>query len=106
MRAAVNFGQAFENAVAQELRASGHESIYYFNKTKVGEVDFLIDAPGKPEALPIEVKPGKRSHSHAALDHLLDVKNYHPQKAIVLHTTKVEADGKISYLPIYMAGLL
>lgn len=106
MRDTVNFGQAFENAVAQELRASGNENIYYFNKAKVGEVDFLIDAPGRPEVLPIEVKSGKSSHAHAALDHLLDVKNYHLKKAVVLHTDNVESDGKITYLPIYMAGLL
>ncbi len=106
MRDAVNFGQAFENAVAQELRAAGHKAIYYFNKAKVGEVDFLIDVPGKPEVLPIEVKSGKNSHAHAALDHLLEVANYHLEHAVVLHVENVESDGKVTYLPIYMAGLL
>lgn len=106
MRDSINFGQAFENAVAQELRSAGHENIYYFNKTKVGEVDFLIDATGRPEVLPIEVKSGKNSHAHAALDHLLEVENYHLDRAVVLHTDNVEIDGKITYLPIYMAALL
>lgn len=106
MRDAVNFGQAFENAVAQELRAAGHEAIYYFNKAKVGEVDFLVDAPDRPEVLPIEVKSGKNSHAHAALDHLLEVKNYHLECAVVLHVGNVEIEGKVTYLPIYMAALL
>lgn len=106
MRDAVNFGQAFENAVAQELRAAGHKAIYYFNKAKVGKVDFLIDVSGKPEVLPIEVKSGKNSHAHAALDHLLEVANYHLEHAVVLHVGNAERDGKVTYLPIYMAGLL
>ena len=36
----MNLGAVFENAVAQELRAHGHERLYYFNKRGVGEVDF------------------------------------------------------------------
>lgn len=69
-------------------------------------MDFLIDVPGKPEVLPIEVKSGKNSHAHAALDHLLEVANYHLEHAVVLHVGNVESDGKVTYLPIYMAGLL
>ncbi len=106
MRDAVNFGQAFENAVAQELRAAGHRQLYYFNKAKVGEVDFLIDATTKPEVMPIEVKSGKNSHSHAALNHLLLVENYHLEQAVVLHTGNIELADKITYLPIYLAGCL
>ena len=106
MRDAVNFGQAFENAVAQELRAAGRRGLYYFNKAKVGEVDFLVDVEGAPEVLPIEVKSGKNSHAHAALDHLMDVENFHLKRAVVLHIGNVEAVGKVTYLPIYTAGLL
>ena len=64
----MNLGAVFENAVAQELRAHGHERLYYFNKRGVGEVDFMIDAAGAPYVVPIEVKSGKSSKRHAALD--------------------------------------
>ncbi len=102
----VNFGQTFENITAQELRANGRPSLYYFNKTKVGEVDFLIEDRREPVVIPVEVKSGKNSHAHAALNHLMDVKNYHLDRAVVLHRQNVEKDGKVLYLPLYMAGLL
>ena len=102
----VNFGQIFENITAQELRAHGRSSLYYFNKTKVGEVDFLIEDRREPIVIPVEVKSGKSSHAHAALDHLMDVKNYHLDSAVVLHRQNVEKDGRVLYLPLYMAALL
>ena len=102
----MNLGAVFENAVAQELRAHGHERLYYFNKRGVGEVDFMIDAAGAPYVVPIEVKSGKSSKRHAALDALLGVKNYKLEGAIVLHRGNLEQEGLITYLPIYMAALL
>ena len=102
----INFGQVFENVVAQELRAHGRESLFYFNTTKVGEVDFLIEARHTPDVLPVEVKSGRYSTKHAALDRLLQVENYGLDKAVVLHTGNISQDGAITYLPIYMAGLL
>ncbi len=102
----VNFGQVFENVTAQELRAHGRSALYYFNKTKVGEVDFLIEGRREPIVIPVEVKSGKSSHSHAALDHLMEVENYHLEKALVLHRENVEAEGKMLYLPLYMTALL
>lgn len=105
-RDSINFGQVFENAVAQELRAHGHESLYYFNKARVGEVDFLIEQPLSVDVLPVEVKSGKNSTRHAALDRLLSVKNYSIPRAVVLHTGNVDARGSVDYLPIYMAAFL
>ena len=102
----MNFGQIFENITAQEMRAHGRPSLYYFNKTKVGEVDFLIEDRREPIVIPVEVKSGKSSHSHAALDHLMDVKNYHLGKAVVLHRENIEEEGRTLYLPLYMASLL
>ena len=102
----VNLGMAFENAVAQQLRSSGHERLYYFNKRNVGEVDFLVDDLRSGEVIPVEVKSGGSSHRHAALDNLLQVKNYHLRKAFFLHDGNVERDGAITYLPLYMSGLL
>ena len=102
----MNLGAVFENAVAQELRAHGHERLYYFNKRGVGEGDFMIDAAGAPYVVPIEVKSGKSSKRHAALDALIGVKNYKLEGAIVLHRGNLEQEGLITYLPIYMAALL
>ncbi len=102
----MNLGSVYENAVAQELRAHGHESIYYFNKRGVGEVDFLVEEDRSPLVMPIEVKSGRNSHRHAALDALIGVKNYKFEGAIVLHTGNLEENGAITYLPIYFAAFL
>lgn len=102
----VNFGQVFENAVAQELRAHGRNNLFYFSTPKVGEVDFLIEDGRTVEAVPIEVKSGRYSTKHAALDKLLTVENFNLGRAIVLHGANVFREGKIQYLPIYMAAFL
>lgn len=101
----VNFGQALENVVAQELRAHGRDA-HYFNSKGGGEVDFLLESPTTVDVVPLEVKSGKSSRSHAALDHLMRVKNYKLDQAIVLHPFNVEQTGKVTYLPIYMVALL
>ena len=67
----------------------------------MGEVDFIIDR--EDSAVPIEVKSGNDYRKHAALDHLLE--NYKFEKAYVLYPGNTENEGKITYLPIYMAGL-
>jgi predicted AAA+ superfamily ATPase len=103
---AVNFGNVFENAVAQELRAHGRENLAYYNSKQVGEVDFVLEDPRRPLVVPVEVKSGRYSTKHAALDRLLAVENYTIKQAVVLHRGNVARDGKILYLPIYMAGLL
>ena len=56
--------------------------------------------------VPIEVKSGKDYKRHNALDHFMEVPNYHMEKAYVLSTGNVEVDGKTYYLPIYMTYLL
>lgn len=102
----INFGQAFENAVAQELRAHGRKNLYYFNTSKVGEVDFLIEDARLPKVFPVEVKSGKYSSKHAALDALMGVGNFGLEEAVVLHKFNLRKEGRYSYLPLYMAGLL
>ncbi len=102
----LNLGNVYENAVAQELRAHGGRSLYYFSKRGVGEVDFLIDGNRIPVVVPIEVKSGANSHRHAALNSLLAIDNYKLEGAVVLHPDNVELEGSITYLPIYMAAFL
>ena len=99
----VNNGAHFENAVAQQLLANGFEP-YFCKKKNVGELDFLIEMGGK--VVPIEVKSGKNYKSHKALNHYLDVSEYHLERAYVFSTSNVEKEGNIIYLPIYMSYLL
>ena len=101
--AEVNNGAHFENAVAQQLTANGFD-VYYCKKKNIGELDFVIEMDGR--VVPIEVKSGKDYKRHNALDHFMEVPNYHMEKAYVLSTGNVEVDGKTYYLPIYMTYLL
>ncbi len=56
--------------------------------------------------IPLEVKSGKGYTRHSALNHALNTSNYGIEEAIVLCNANVEADGPVSYLPIYMAMFL
>ena len=99
-----NLGGIFENAVAQELTALGIPTTYFYS-AEIGEVDFLIE--GKHgHVVPIEVKSGRKVRSHAALDHLLENKEFKIPEAIVLSRQNVSQDGKVTYLPLYMTFCL
>lgn len=99
----VNNGAHFENAVAQQLLCNGFE-LYFCKKKNIGELDFLIEMDGK--VVPIEVKSGKAYKTHKALDHFMNVSDYHIEKAFVFSTGNVEKDGNVTYLPIYMCYLV
>ena len=99
----VNNGAHFENAVAQQLTANGFEP-YFCKKKNLGELDFVIEMGGK--VVPIEVKSGKTYKSHKALNHFMDVTDYHMEKAYVFSVGNVETEGAVIYLPIYMCYLL
>ena len=99
----VNNGAHFENAVAQQLLCNGFE-LYFCKKKNIGELDFLIEMEGK--VVPIEVKSGKAYRTHKALDHFMNVSDYHIEKAYVFSTGNVEEDGNVTYLPIYMCYLV
>ena len=99
----VNNGAHFENVVAQQLVANGFEP-YFCKKKNVGELDFVIELSGR--VVPIEVKSGKTYKSHKALNHFMDVTDYHMERAYVFSIGNVEKEGKVIYLPIYMCYLL
>lgn len=99
----VNNGAHFENAVAQQLLCNGFEP-YFCKKKNIGELDFLIEMDG--EVVAIEVKSGKAYRTHKALDHFMNVSDYHIEKAYVFSIGNVEKDGNVTYLPIYMCYLV
>ncbi|MDR3295655.1 MAG: AAA family ATPase [Clostridiales Family XIII bacterium] len=100
----VNYGSIYENAVAQELKASGFELYYYRNK-KLGELDFLVETPDGT-VLPVEVKSGKDYKRHNALANIISSGIYDLREGFVLCENNVERNGKITYLPVYAAAWL
>lgn len=101
-----NLGSVYETVVAQELRAHGFNLFYYDNK-KNGEVDYLIDDYDNMSVAPIEVKSGKDYNVHSALNHFLQVEEYHIRKAYVFSNTReTHTTNGITYLPIYYVMFL
>ena len=99
----INFGSIYENAVVQELVAHGLEP-YYYNSKKRGEINFVIENNGK--VLPIEVKSGKDYVYHRALSNIMDCDEYNLPEALVLNNDNLTVDGRITYLPVYIAMFL
>lgn len=109
----VNEGMLTENVVAQMLKAAGHE-LFFFSKNSAScaqnkmEIDFLISKPvitNRHNISPIEVK----SSNSYTITSLLKLKaKFAPMLAesYVLHPADVEVKDGITYLPLYMAGLL
>ena len=97
----INLGSVYECVVAQELRAHGFNLHYYDNK-KNGEVDYLIDDAEHMTVMPLEIKSGKDYMVHSALDHFLNVTEYHIHKALVLsNEQRILTKGRTVYMPIY-----
>lgn len=112
--AAVNEGMLVENAVAQQLVASGHELHFYARNSSVREermeIDFLVvrpypDAGMKPRVCPLEVKSGKR-YSTVSLDKYTAKFAVRVGMEYVLHPLALRTDGRRWRLPLYMAHCL
>jgi len=106
-RLSINEGMFFENMVAQELTASGHELFFHTftvkDSTKGYEVDFLLK-DGK-YVIPIEVK-SEKSRRHASLDRFMEKYSKRYKECFVIHDKDLYVDGKITYIPIYMTMFL
>lgn len=102
----INLGALYENVVACELAAHGHNLFYYDNRNK-GEVDFIVDDYENLSILPIEVKSGRDFSVHCALNAFVGNKGYNVKKAIVLSNNREykEKNG-ILYAPVYTAMFL
>lgn len=112
--ASVNEGMIAENAVAQQLVASGHELFFYSkasaNKDERMEIDFLTvrpfpDAGMKPRITLVEVKSGKR-YTTISLDKFKRKFDKRVGVRIVLHPRALAVDGDTWKLPLYYAGCL
>ena len=105
-RSSINFGSIFENVAAQEFKACGRE-LRYYNSSKIGEVDFVLQ--GQQGGIDLcEIKSGKNYRRHSALDNLLTTKNYSFEHVYVFHDGNVDTPGAfegVTYLPIYMIGM-
>ena len=105
-RSSINFGSIFENVAAQEFKACGRE-LRYYNSSKIGEVDFVLQ--GQQGGIDLcEIKSGKNYRRHSALDNLLTTKNYSFEHVYVFHDGNVDTPGAfegVTYLPIYMMGM-
>ncbi|MBO4831754.1 MAG: ATP-binding protein [Oscillospiraceae bacterium] len=99
----VNIGGVYENAVAQELNTHGFP-MYFYNSHKVGELDFVIEKG--LNVLPIEVKSGKDYYVHSAISKVADNAEYGVQTAYILANCNVSQEGKLCYLPVYLAAFI
>lgn len=97
----INLGAVYETAAALELVAHGH-NLYYYDRRKIGEVDYLVDDYENLSVLPIEIKLGSDENNFRALPKLVNDINYNIQKAYVFNNKReIKKDGKIIFMPIY-----
>ncbi|MBR6458549.1 MAG: ATP-binding protein [Actinomycetaceae bacterium] len=111
----VNEGMLVENAVAQQLRASGHRLFFYSRSGAGGEermeIDFLIakeydDAAMRLRISPIEVKAGKGRYATASLDRFAATYTSRIGTQYILHVKQLRVENKRVYLPLYMTHCL
>lgn len=102
----VNLGAVYETVVAQELICHNHK-LYYYDRKKIGEVDYLIDDYNNLSVVPIEVKSGKDYMNFKALTKIIDEPNYKINYGYVLNNdSKIKQIDKIIYMPIYFIMFL
>ena len=99
----INMGSILENVMAQQLKAQGF-SLYYYDSTKIGELDFVVQNGTHIEVL--EIKSGSDYKNHAALNNALAVSDWPLAHAYVLCRGNVEVEGAVTYLPWYFTLFL
>ena len=110
-----NEGMFAENAVAQQLVASGRQLFFYSRRDDAAsentmEVDFLIskgydDAAGRMRVSPVEVKSTKR-YGTRSLEKSKAKFGGRVGTQYVLHPKPMSDEGDLVRLPLYMAHLL
>ena len=109
----VNMGMIIENIVAQMLASRGHKLFFYANSDRENkdnrmEIDFLIaksKISNRHNISPIEVKSGK-NYTLSSLNKFRSKYGEQTHIPYVLHTGDLAEKDGITYLPLYMAGLL
>ena len=97
----INLGAVYETVAAQELISHDHK-LYYYDRKKIGEVDYLIDNYNSLNVLPVEIKSGKDYKSFRALPKLLSDPNYKMTEGIVFSNSReVKEEDKVVFMPIY-----
>lgn len=90
-----------ENYVAEELIASGRDSLCSWQEKKA-EVEFIVEDEGK--TIPIEVKSGTLTNAHS-----LKVfrEKYHPPYQVIFSgkSLDVRSSYGIHHYPLYLAGM-
>ncbi len=92
-----------EQFVGQQLLASGSNPLYYWARTmpnSSAEVDYVIEKNG--EIIPVEVKSGATGKLRSL--HILLAENKLVKKAIVFSKANKGNEGKLHFIPIYLAG--
>lgn len=108
-----NKGMLVENLVAQLLRSAGHPLYYYTHYSRENsddrmEVDFLIRkeaVTSRHNICPIEVKSSGKYTLSSLQKYCQKFHNY-LSSSYVLHSNDLEIKDGITFLPLYMAGLL
>ncbi len=109
----INKGMLVENLVAQMLRAAGHKLYFFssYSKTDANdrmEIDFLVPKAvisSRHNIQPIEVKSTTR-YTLTSLERFCRKYDNAVSGGIVLHVSDVKIADGITYLPLYMAGLI
>lgn len=102
----VNLGAVYETVVAQELKAHGHD-LFYYDRKKVGEVDFLLNDYDNLSILSLEIKSGTNERNFKALAKIVEDPNYRITGAYVFSNKReIASEGKITFLPIYFVMFL
>ncbi len=104
----VNEGMLMENAVAQALKASGHNLFFYSRYDNVNrenhlEIDFLIGKGSK--VCPVEVKSSAYT-KHSSLDKFMGKFKGRYGQPYIIYTKDLHVKEGIVHLPIYMAMFL
>lgn len=102
-----DLGYVYENAIAQMLKASGHELYYYTFPTDSGkhnyEVDFLIADGDKIS--PVEVKSSGYK-AHTSLDAFCKKFSDRIKNKYLIYTKDMRKEEGVQYLPAYMTMFL
>lgn len=108
-----NLGVVIENIVAQMLLCAGHR-LFFYQRTDTKdsenamEIDFLISKKSitsRKNICPIEVKSTNR-YTTTSLDKCLRKFGQYVTTPLVLHIADAVYQENVTYLPLYMAGVL